>query len=284
MPAKIRIGAVDYLNTRPLVFGMQQGLGEDRVELSFAVPSALSEQMAAGELDVALLPVIELARSADLELVPGLGITTRGAARSVLLVGKRAVSEIESVALDPESRTSNVLAQVLLADVWERRPRAEQGHRDLDRSLARCDAAVRIGDKALFEPLPEELEVHDLGQAWTELTGLPFVFAAWVARPGVMDRELYTMLHESRRRGVRVMDTIAEDYTWNGAQYPEIARSYLFDDIHYRLGSDELRAMEIFFERARALGLIAEARPVRMAMQRRTACHDAAESRKPVAP
>src|SRR6188768_2319647 len=110
-----RIGAVSYLNTRPLVFGFEQGLGAERVTLSYDVPSVLAARLDAGELDVALLPVIELARIPDLAIVPGIAIGSFGECRSVLLVARKPLDEIRSVALDPESRTSNALVQVLCA-------------------------------------------------------------------------------------------------------------------------------------------------------------------------
>ena len=119
MGERIRIGAVAYLNTRPLVFGMEQGLGAERIELSYDVPAVLAERMRSKAIDVALLPVIELAAFPDLELVPGLGIVTQGDSRSVLLVSRVPASKIESVALDPESRTSNALTRVLFSELWE---------------------------------------------------------------------------------------------------------------------------------------------------------------------
>ena len=274
-----RIGAVSYLNTLPLVHGMQQGLGADRVELSFATPAVLADRLAAGELDVALLPVIELARIPDLEVVPGLGIVSRGASRSVLLIANRPLDRIESLALDPDSRTSNVLAQVLLSEVWGRRPQPVPGSRDLDACLRDADAAVRIGDKALFEAPPAGTHVEDLGRVWTRETGLPFVFAVWTARPGIVDRPLYEMLHASRRAGKKAIDRIAADYRWNGAPHPDVARSYLTENIRFRLGSDELRAIGLFFEAARSLELVEKAPRIRMALERWTSCHETAAER-----
>ncbi len=272
----IRIGAVSYLNTRPLVHGLRQGSVADRIELSFATPSDLAEQMARGALDVALLPVIELARIPDLELVPGLAIGTHGASRSVLLVSNCPMDEIESLALDPESRTTNVLARVLLSEVFQRHPTTRTGSPSLDDDLGACDAAVRIGDKALFEPLPDGTIAQDLGDVWTQKTGLPFVFAAWAARAGVVDQKLYRALHAARRRGSRAVDRIAEDYSWNGASYPEIVREYLTHGIRFRLGTAEIRAIELFLRLAHGLGLIERVPVIRLALQRWTACHETA--------
>lgn len=244
--AKIVAGAVSYLNTRPLVFGLDQGMGAERISVTYDVPSVLASRMAAGELDLALLPVIELSRIPGLVVVPGLAIGSFGDCRSVVLISKRPPAEVESVALDPESRTSNALAKLLFAEAWGNEPELADGPRDLALALTEHDAAVRIGDKALFEPVPEGAAAYDLGGAWTALTRLPFVFAVWAARPGVVDREIYDLLHASRRAGSAVIDAIAADYTWNGRQFPEIALPYLRDAMRYRLGDDEVKAMKRF--------------------------------------
>ena len=259
---RIKAGAVSYLNTRPLVFGIDQGLGADRIELSYDVPSVLARRMAAGELDLALLPVIELARIPDLVVVPGLAIGSFGDCRSVLLVSKTPLSEVRSVALDPESSTSNALAAVLFEEVWGRKPSLVAGPRDLSSALAAHDAAVRIGDKALFEAAPAGTFTHDLGGAWTARTTLPFVFAVWAARPGVVDRDVYEILHASRRAGSAVLAAIADDYTWGGRQHPAIALPYLRDAMRYRLGDPEASAMRLFLAAAARIGVIDAAPPI----------------------
>ena len=253
---KIRAGAVSYLNTCPLVFGIEQGLGADRLELSYDVPSVLADRMAAGELDLALLPVIELARTPGLVVVPGLAIGSLGNCRSVLLVSRKPLAEVRSVALDPESSTSNALTRVLFADAWGGAPAFVPGPRDLTLALQENDAAVRIGDKALFGPLPAGTIAYDLGGAWTARTTLPFVFAVWATRARVVDREIYELLHASRRAGARELPAIAADYTWNGRQYPEVALPYLRDAMRYRLGDPEVAAMRRFLASAARIGII----------------------------
>jgi len=262
---RIRTGAVSYLNTRPLVFGIEQGLGADRLALTYDVPSVLARRMAAGELDLALLPVIELARIPGLVVVPGLAIGSIGNCRSVFLVARKPLASVRSVALDPESSTSNALAAVLFAEAWGVAPALVAGPRDLSLALAEHDAAVRIGDKALFEPLPAGTVAYDLGGAWTARTTLPFVFAVWATRPGVVDREVYEILHASRRAGSSVLPAIAADYTWNGRQYPEIALPYLRDAMRYRLGDPEVAAMRRFLAAAAAIGVIDAAPPIEFA-------------------
>ncbi|HJQ98190.1 MAG TPA: menaquinone biosynthesis protein [Candidatus Polarisedimenticolaceae bacterium] len=252
----IRIGAVSYLNARPLVFGLEQGLDRSKFELSYDVPSVLASRMAADELDVALLPAVELARIPDLAIFPGLAIGSVGACRSVLLVSSVPLDDIRSVSLDPESRTSNALVQVLCREAWGITPRFEIGPRDLELALTEHDAVVRIGDKALFDELPAGLTVHDLGEAWTTLTHLPFVFAVWAARLSSVDRDVYQLLHDSKRAADLVLDVIADDYTYGGTQYPEIARKYLRESIRYRFGSQELAGLRRFLDSAARLGLI----------------------------
>jgi chorismate dehydratase len=272
MSTPVRIGAVSYLNTRPLVFGLEQGLGSERISLSYDVPSVLASRLAAGELDIALLPVIELARIPDLAIVPGLAIGSRGACRSVKLVSRKPLGEIRSIALDPESRTSNALVQVLCRDAWGIAPNFAPGPRDLDLALMEHDAAVRIGDKALFEPAPRGTTEHDLGGAWTQMTGLPFVFAVWAARLGSLDREIYQLLHESRRSGDTVLAAIAEDYTWNGKQYAEIAHAYLRDAMRYRFGGVEMEALKGFLAASHRLGLIDAIPELRIALATQPSC------------
>ena len=147
------------------------------------------------------------------------------------------------------------------------------GAAGLEDSLARADAAVRIGDKALFEPLPPGLHVHDLGEVWSRETGLPFVFAAWAARAGVVDPELCRLMHDCRRRGVAAVDEIAADYAWNGKRDPELARDYLTRHIRYRLGPEELQALEQFLQAARRLDLIDEVPAIRLAFDPLPARH-----------
>lgn len=275
MSQRIRIGAVGYLNAKPLVWGLEQGLGRERIELTYDVPSALSARLAAGELDIALLPTIELARIPDLTIVPGIGITSRGRAASVLLVTTRqTIAEIDSIALDPDSCTTNALVQVLYSDGWKRVTWIP-GSSDLETSLARADAAVRIGDKALFEALPPQGIAHDLGLWWHDSTRLPFVFAVWAARPGVLDRDLYMLLHASRRQGVANRERIAAEYHWEGRARPEVSLDYLTRRIFYRLGEQEMAGLTRFLGMAYESRVVAEPVALHLARFAETECETA---------
>ena len=253
--ARLRIGGVSYLNTRPLCLGFDQGIAADRVSIEYAVPAELARRMEAGLLDVALLPTIELARIPGLWIVPGLGISSFGPALSVLLFSKRPLPEVRRVALDPESRTTNALVQVLFAEAWSGSAEFVAGPPGTEDALDDADAVVRIGDKALFDPPPPGTMAIDLGEAWWRRTGLPFVFAVWAAKADSVDRALYREFHASRRAGQRQIDLIADDYTWRGERHPELCRRYLRDHMRYRLGAQEVAAMRSFLAAASRLGL-----------------------------
>ncbi len=276
---KLRVGAVAYLNTRPLCLGFDQGIAADRIDLSYDVPSALARRMAAGDLEVALLPSIELARIPGLTVIPGLSISSLGPARSVLLVAKKPLERVERVALDPESRTSNALAQVLFAEAWGGRPSYAPAPVEIEAALEDYDAVVRIGDKALFEAPPRGTEVHDLGEAWRRATGLPFVFAVWAALPATVDRALYRAFHASRREGHRQLRWIADDYSWRGRRDPETAYRYLTEAMRYRLGGPEVAALRRFHAAAARLGLVERAPLVPIAYFSDAACAQAAARR-----
>ena len=277
MGGRVRIGAVAYLNTRPLVFGLEHGLAGERIELSYDVPAVLADRLARGEIDVGLIPTIELARIPDLEVVPGLGIVSRGPARSVLLAVRGAPEHARRVALDPESRTTNALTRILFDELWGTRPEFELVAGDLEMALREHDAVVRIGDKALFERLPAGVVGVDLGEQWDRATGLPFVYAVWACRAGVLDGELCDTLDESLRQGVAAIDLIAADYTWNGRTDPDLARDYLTRNIRFDVGPAEMDGMTRFLESAARLGLVPAAARPRLRATRRTRFETRAE-------
>lgn len=276
MSGATRIGAVGYLNTRPLIHGLSDDVAAGRIELTCGSPADLADLLAAGDLDLALLPCIELARIPDLEVIPGLSISCPGPARSVLLVGKMPPEQVRTVALDPESRTSNALVQVLFDTVWNNKPVYLTGNVSLADSLQLADATVRIGDKALFEPVPPGLHVSDLSGIWAERTGLPFVFAVWAGRTGAVSRDLYRRLHACRRAGKQAIPEIAREYLWEGRARPGISEAYLKDNIRYRFGSRELQALNGFLAAAARCRIIPAAPDLKLAFHRWTSCHDRA--------
>lgn len=265
---RIRVGAVSYLNTKPLVHGLELGLGRDRIDLSYDVPAVLSERLAAREIDVALLPTIELGRIDGLTLLPGLGITALGRVRSVLLVSKVPVESIRTVALDPESRTSNALVQVLFAEHWGNRPSfpAAPPGGDLSAALDGVDACVRIGDKAMTDEIPDGIEVIDLSEAWHRHFELPFVFAGWIAHADVpFLPELVGWLERSYESGRAAVESIAAEHAASHGVSVATAVRYLTEDIRFRIGPAELDGLRLFLELAARHGLVEHTPEVRLA-------------------
>src|SRR5260221_8991740 len=196
MPEPIRVGAVNYLNTKPLIHDLP-AIAPD-VELSLAVPSRLAVQLAEGELDVALIPAIEYFRAGTYTIVPDISIASRGPVLSVTLFSRVPWPKIRRVALDEGSRTSAALTQIICTKRYGIKPERIQLPMDRDAENADADAVLLIGDRAMRACLPGFAHAYDLGQEWHDWTGLPFVYAFWAVRPGV---ELHGVAGALRRGG-----------------------------------------------------------------------------------
>ena len=253
MERRIRIGAVNYLNTKPLICDLD-ALAPS-AELVLDVPSRLSDQLAAGRLDVALIPVIEYFRAGAYTIVPGIAIASRGPVLSVTLFSRVPWSGIRRVALDAGSRTSAALCQVLLRKrygVW-----AEVQPLPLDKSAeeADADAVLLIGDRAMRACLPGFAHAYDLGQEWHEWTELPFVYAVWAVRAGVDLGEVAPALAEAKRRGLARSGLIAQREAAHLGLDAGFCRRYLATIIHFDLGPRELAGLHHYYRLACELGL-----------------------------
>ena len=246
--SRVRLGAVSFLNAAPLVHGLDR---DPAFALTADVPSRVAEQLHAGEIDLGLIPSIEYARG-DYAIVPGLAIGGRGAVRSVNLYHRRPLAEVRRVALDTASRTSVALARVLLRDRLGRDPEYVDHAPDLEAMLRAADAALVIGDPALY--LETDAERIDLGEEWTRATGLPFVFAFWAGRPGSIDAAGVARLQRALREGLAAVPAIAAAY--DGHAHAALNESYLRSSIVYTLGPEELAGLAEFYRRAHARGLI----------------------------
>jgi len=228
----MRYGAVSYLNARPLVEGLQP--------LLLDVPARLVERFEAGEFDVALLPVAA-GECSGKDRVGDLGVAADGAVESVLVFHDCAPSEIRTLRLDPASRTSRVLALIILQEVYGVRPEL------VDRA-SRADAELVIGDSALLLGAGPEARL-DLAEEWKRWTGLPFVFAAWYGDPA-SEAELDMAYERGRERLARYATECPLDLPRS------VLERYLRDRIRFRLGEAELEGLARFLETARRLGLM----------------------------
>lgn len=258
----MRVGIVHYVNSRPLSRGLLAAGADDALACELLPPATIADRLRAGTLDVGLVPSIELARIPDLEVVPGLAIAATHEVRSVLLVSRVPVGEIESVALDENSRTSAALVRILLAERYGLEPECRPAAADLEAMLAAADAALIIGDPALAVPR-DRYVVLDLAGEWLELTGLPFVFAVWAARGEVAAEVPVERFVASLETGLAELDAIVDETAAESGLPTAVVRDYFTRNLRFRVGPAEQAGLAEFLRRAAAHGLAPSATPLR---------------------
>lgn len=249
----IRIGAVSYLNTKPLIYDLET-LAPD-ADLVLDYPSCLADRLAQGDLDVALIPVVEYFRAGNYTLVPGISIASQGPVLSVTLFSRQPWSSIRRVALDEGSRTSAALAQILLRGRHGVKPEIVPLPLDRRAEDVDADAVLLIGDRAMHACLPGFAHAFDLGQEWHDWTGLPFVYAAWAVRPGVDLGSVVDALAEAKRRGVANIGPIAAREAPQLGLDAGFCRRYLANIIRFDLGPREQAGLHHYYMLACELGL-----------------------------
>ncbi|HET9130881.1 MAG TPA: menaquinone biosynthesis protein, partial [Terriglobia bacterium] len=222
---------------------------------------------------------IEFQRIKGSKIIPGPVVASRHRVRSVLLISNKPLWEVKTVACDSGSRTSVALAQILLNEIYRVKPELRTMAPDLAQMLAQCDAAVIIGDTALkfmeenerpnaekqksfLKLSPEPLLVFDLVERWKTLTGLPFVFAFWAARPGFQDGNATALLKASRDFGVANTTIIAERYSETLSMKKEYLQEYLDHNVHYFMDEASSEGLRVFYEKAARIGAIKAVRSV----------------------
>jgi chorismate dehydratase len=251
---RVRLGAVSYLNTRPLIYGLEQS---PRFDIRFDVPSRCAELLHAGGIDVGLIPSIEYLRGDAYRIVPGLSLASRGAVASVALYTSKPIGDVRSIALDTSSRTSVALVAILCTRLFRIAPRTVPHAPDLQPMPAGCDAALLIGDNALFlDHRAAGLTKIDLGEEWLRLTGLPFVYAFWAGRAGALSQSDVETLQRARDAGVRSPEEVARRMYPDDAFRQDVAVRYLRDNMRYDLGRDERAGLTLFYRYAAELGLV----------------------------
>ena len=258
---RVRLGAVGYLNARPLVYGLERA---PRFELRFDIPSTCAALLHERAIDVGLIPSIEYLRG-DYRIVPDLAIASRGPVASVTLYARRAIADVRSIAMDTSSRTSVALTRVLCARLFGIEPAIEMHGPDLDAMLRRCDAALLIGDNALLADAGSAGTVDkiDLGDAWTTMTGLPFVYAFWAGPAGVLTASDVRALQQARDAGVERPAEIARRYFGDTPGREAVGERYLRDNIKYYLGREEQAGLELFYRYAAEVGIVPSAGELR---------------------
>lgn len=253
----LRLDAVSYLNAAPLVYGLDL---EPRFELQRAVPSRVAERLHEGLSDLGMIPSIEYARG-EYAIVPGVAIASRGPVGSVALFLRGPLQYVRRVALDTSSRTSVALTKLLLRERLGRDPEYVAMAPGVDAMLEGCDAALVIGDPALY--YAGQAERLDLGAAWSERTGLPFVWAFWAGRPGALRPADVLRLQQALEEARQALPEIARAWSPGDPARAALNESYLRTNIVYALGQAERDGLSAFYARAAAAGLIPSAPELR---------------------
>ncbi len=236
-----------------MLHGADASEGRDVFDLRFALPSECADQLASGDADIGIVPVIEMARQ-KLEYFAGAGIACHGPVRSILLVSKVPYGKIGTLATDAGSRTSVMLARLILAEKFGVEPALLSRPADLGPMLEEADAALLIGDPALrLDPLTLAYATLDLGAEWTAMTGLPMVFALWSGRKEMMRESYQRAFIASSRYGREHIDRIVStEAALRGIAEP-LAREYLTRHIVFELGDRDYAGLDLFLQRAERL-------------------------------
>jgi chorismate dehydratase len=250
---KSRVCAVSYLNTVPLVWGIEHGVQRDIFDLNYALPAECADQIASGEADIGIVPVIEIARQ-KLDYFRATGIACRGPVRSILLVSKVPLREIKTLATDLGSRTSVMLSRIILAEKYGVQPKLISRRAELAPMLGEADAALLIGDPALrLDPGKLPFETLDLGLEWTQMTGLPMIFALWSGRKEIMHSAFEQAFLDSCRDGLAHVDRIVTEQAPIRGITTQLAREYLTSHIVFELNDRDHQGLNLYLKHAAAI-------------------------------
>lgn len=258
---RLRVAAISYLNTAPLMWDFDHGNLRRKYQVDYMLPAVCAEKLSQGEADIGIIPAAAYATIPELLIVPNVAIASRGPVKSILLVSKKPIEDVATVALDSSSRSSVALTKVLFAKCYAKHPEFVNASPDLKEMLAKNDAALLIGDPALTANT-NGYEVRDLGAEWTRFTGRPFVYAFWAVRKSAnATADVSKDLEWSRRHGVLAESIEAIAHLWSPIlklDEKDIV-SYLTDNIHYRLDKSCLEGLHLFYKYAEECGALPKA-------------------------
>jgi len=268
---RLRISAISYLNTAPLMWDFEHGSAGRNFEISYTLPSSCARSVAEGTGDIGIIPVAAYAQIPGLVVLPDVAIASRGAVRSILLVSKLPIEKVRMVALDTSSMTSVALVKILF-EKWVGGGRTFMSMEpDLEKMLAECDAGLLIGDPAL-QVDRSRYHTLDLAEEWNRHTGKPFVFAFWAVREQALREadpalDVAAVFRESRDRGLRPesIDQISREWGPRVGLSEAEVRRYLTENIHYQLDASCLEGLQLFYRYAAEIGVLPTAPTLRFA-------------------
>ncbi len=295
---KLRISIVQYLNTAPLVWGFTNGPLAGKYDLSFTVPSQCAEALRAGAADIAIIPAIEYQRIPGLVVLPDLAIASQNRVRSLLIIAKRPIEQVRTIALDRSSRSTQALTRILAAEHWKIDPEFFETEPDLSAMLQRADAALLIGDPALRISIAIEkksavspqgravcqastlgiasdeiFHVYDVVGEWRTFSSLPAVMAVWAAKPEVATPEVVEDFVASRNFGLTQIAAISLQAAREQELPQLVLESYLRHNIDFSLGEENRRGLQRYFQEAVKLRLIPREKKIEWARASKETAH-----------
>ena len=253
---QLRISAISFLNTAPLMWDFENGATADRLrqtfEISYTIPSRCAEQLKEGSADIGIIPVAAYTVIPDLVIVPDVAIAAKNKVRSILLVSKVAINKIRSVATDDSSRTSAALVEIYLRKFVGIDSGFSRQKPNLKEMLQWHDAALLIGDPAL-QARTDGYFVYDLAEEWKRWTGRPFVFAFWAVRKAALegysgDLNIAQVFQQSRDNGLRRIPEIASAWAQKLSLSPKLIADYLTENVDYGLDPENLEGLRLFYK------------------------------------
>ncbi len=248
MTQKIRVGAVSYLNTKPLIYGFEQGKMKDQVELIIDYPANIASQLINNQVDIGLVPVAVIPFLKEHHVVSPYGIACEGEVASVCLFSEVPMEHISHILLDYQSRTSVALLKILLRDHWKISPQLIPASSNYEKDIAGTTAGLVIGDRALVQRT-KSTYIYDLGTAWKEMTGLPFVFAAWISNKK-LPQSFIDEFSEANAYGFDHLDEVIQQNPFTAFDL----HSYYTDFIKFRLNEKMFEAVRVFFSKMKQEG------------------------------
>ncbi len=259
---RLRISAISYLNTAPLMWDFEHGNSASQFDISYTLPSGCARALEQGNADIGIIPAAAYASIAGLQILPGVAIASLRAVRSILLVCKVPMEDVRTVALDTSSITSVALAKILFEKWLGGGETFSAMAPDLENMLETHDAALLIGDPALQVDRTQYLTI-DLAEEWIRRTGKPFVFAFWAVREEALreadpGQDLAAIFQQSRDHGLRPENLASIACEWAprlGITAAE-ARAYLTDNIYYQLDAQCMEGLQLFYRYAAEIGAL----------------------------
>lgn len=237
------MGAVSYLNTKPLIYGFEKGMMKESVELIIDYPSNIATQLIKDEIDIGLIPVAVIPELKESHIISDFCISCDGAVASVCLFSDVPLNEVENILLDYQSRTSVALLKILLEDYWKISPRLVQGTKGYENTISGTTAGLVIGDRALIKRLRSKF-IYDLGLAWKEMTGKPFVFAAWVSNKQ-LTTEFIETFNKANEFGLANTEAVINENPYDAYDL----HKYYTNDIKFKPKFDKLEVITLFLEK-----------------------------------